>query len=83
MVQVVDKQETYRLISDGHGRYAVVEVRCGQVFSLDAHHSRKAADCDDGMLAVVGRDGWFDEAAARRCFDEAVRNGRHLSRVIW
>ncbi len=83
MLQVIDTQETYRLISDGQGRYAVVEARCGHVFSLDARHSRQAADCEDGMVAVIGEDGWFDEHAARRCFEEAVRGERRLGRVIW
>jgi hypothetical protein len=81
-IQVIDSAGTFRLISDG-SRYAVVEARAGHVYSLHGHDRREAPDGEDGMARVVGDDGWFGEAEARHCFDEAVKGGEGYSRIIW
>ncbi|MBI2236033.1 MAG: hypothetical protein HYU60_03605 [Magnetospirillum sp.] len=83
-VQVVDYQETYKLICDDcRRRWAVVEERCGKVYSLDAHHARHAPNTPEGMEEVVEPDGWCDEMAARRCFEEAVKGERYYSQILW
>jgi hypothetical protein len=82
-VKIVDAAETYRLIADDRGRYAVIEARCRNVYSLDAHHARHAPDTPEGMAQVVDEDGWCDERHARRCFDEAVNGERIYSQIIW
>lgn len=81
-IQVIDNAGTFRLISDGT-RYAVVEHRAGCVYSVHGHHRREAADDEEGMMKVVGEDGWFSESDARRCFDDAVRRGESYARIIW
>lgn len=82
-IRVLDYQESYRLITDGHGRYAVVEARNGHVYSLHGCHRREAPDGDEGMAKVVGQDGWFEECAARRCFDLAVKGEDHFRQMLW
>ena len=81
-IKVVDSAGTFRLISDG-SRYAVVEARAGQVYSVHGHDRRHAPDGEDGMMRVVGDDGWFPEDEARRCFDDAVKGGEDFARTIW
>lgn len=81
-IRIVDQAGTYRLISD-NGRFAVVEARTGHVYSLHGHNRRRAEDTEQGMAAVVGDDGWFDEQAARKCFDDAVQGGEDYARTIW
>ncbi len=82
-IEIVETADTFRLISDGGGRFAVVEARAGHVYSVHGHDRRRAEDSERGMGEVVGDDGWFDEAAARRCLDEAARGGDTYSRIIW
>lgn len=82
-IRVVDYQESYRLITDESGHWAVVEARCGHVYSLHGHHRREAPDCEEGMACVVGHDGWRDERAARCCFEQAVKGERDYRQIIW
>lgn len=82
-IQIVDYKETYRLISDGQGHYAVVEARCGHVYSLHGNHRRMALDSDAGMALVVGRDGWFHEQEARECLEAAARGEDYYRQRIW
>lgn len=82
-IRTVDYKETYRLITDEHDHYAVVEVRCGHVYSLHGHHRREAPDSEEGMAQVVGDDGWFDEEAARSCFESAAGGEDYYRQRIW
>lgn len=82
-IQVLDYKETYRLITDGQGRYAVIEARCNRVYSLHGHHRREGPDTEEGMACVVGPDGWCDERCARRCFDGAVKGELYLKQMLW
>lgn len=82
-IEIVERADSFRLISDGRGRFAVVEARAGHVYSVHGHHRREAEDCERGMIEVVGEDGWFDEAAARRCLEEASKGGDAYARMIW
>lgn len=82
-IAIVDQQETFRLISDGEGRFAVVEARAGHVYSVHGHERREAVDDPDGMARVVGDDGWFDEESARHRFDDAVEGGQRYARIVW
>lgn len=82
-IRIVDSKETYRLITDCVGHYAVVEARCGHVYSLHGHHRREAPDGEDGMARVVGCDGWFPEEEARACFDSAAGGEDYWRQKIW
>ena len=53
-IKIVTEKETYRVITDGRGRYAVIEARAGHVYSLDPRHSVHAEDTPEGMAQVVG-----------------------------
>ncbi len=82
-ISVLDYKETYRLITDNAGHFAVVEARCGHVYSLHGHRRREAVDCEDGMSCVVGGDGWRNEQAARVNFNQAVQGEKYYSQLIW
>ncbi len=82
-IRVVDEQETYRLVTDGRHRYAVVEARAGFVYSLDPHHAAEAPDGPDGMAHVIGPRGWKPRAEAKRLFDHMVRGERELAERLW
>jgi hypothetical protein len=79
---IVYKQDQYRLITDGNGRFAVVEARAGKVYSLHAQGRREAQDTEGGMELVVGND-WQARDQARRRFHEMLRSEEHYSQVIW
>lgn len=82
-IRIVDAKETYRLITDCAGHYAVVEARCGHVYSLHGNHRRGAPDGEEGMARVVGWDGWFPEDQARACFDGAAQGEDYWRQCIW
>lgn len=82
-IRIVEAKESYRLITDCVGRYAVVEARCGHVYSLHGHHRREAPDGEEGMARVVGCDGWFPEEQARACFDNAAGGEDYWRQRIW
>jgi hypothetical protein len=82
-IKILDKKESYRLLTDERGHYAVVEVRCGHVYSLHGHHRREAPDSEEGMARVIGSDGWFDEERARCCFNSAAGGETYYSQKIW
>lgn len=82
-IRVVMEEETYRLITDGEERFAVIEVRAGHVYSLDPRHTLEARDSADGMGKVVGPRGWRSHADAQRIFDHMVRGERHLAECLW
>ncbi|CAA7625528.1 hypothetical protein [Magnetospirillum sp. UT-4] len=82
-IRVLDTRETYRLITDGAGHFAVVEVRCNHVYSLCGHARAGAPDSEQGMAEVAAASGWSSEAAARRCFDAAVRGEEYFKQMLW
>lgn len=82
-INIVEVKETYRLITDEDGHYAVVEARCGHVYSLHGNHRRMALDSDAGMALVVGKDGWFQEPEARACLEAAARGEDYYRQNIW
>lgn len=81
-ITIVEEQTPYRLITDGQGRYAVIEARAGHVYSLHGRHRHGAADGPEGMAAVVG-DGWRDEEKARQRFAAMCRGEEGYSQIIW
>ncbi len=81
-IHIVEETEPYRLISDDHGRFAVIEARAGHVYSLHGHHRNAAEDTPTGMASVVG-DGWRDESAARERYATMCRREEGYSRIIW
>lgn len=81
-ISIIREYEPYRLISDGSGRFAVIEARAGRVYSLHGCDRHEADDDDSGMVRVVG-DGWRDEAAARRRFEAMCRGETNYGEVIW
>jgi hypothetical protein len=62
--------------------YAIVERRNGQVSGLAGAERRSFADSEAGIAAAVG-DGWMEEDAARRLFQEIAERGDQLARRIW
>lgn len=82
-IRIVDSKDSFRLVTDEHGNFAVVEVRAGHVYSVHGSHRREARDSEAGIAQVVGEDGWFDERRARACLDEAARRGEDYARMIW
>jgi len=82
-VKVLDEQESWRLITDGTGRFAVIEARAGFVYSLDPHHAAEAKDGPAGMAAVVGPRGWKSRDDAQRLFDHMVRGEQELAERLW
>ena len=75
---------SFRLIEDG-GRYAIVEVRDGEVYALNGNGERPGApNTHEGMRSVVDAcDGWSDEETAHQRFDELVERGDDLAAHIW
>lgn len=83
-VQVLEKAESYRLITDGEGHYAVIEARNGHVYSLESCHRHSADDTMEGMEQVVSQcDGWRDEETAWRRFLSMARSEERYSQIIW
>ena len=82
-VEVIAEKETYRLLTDGHGRFAVVEARAGHVYSLDPTHSAEAQDTPEGMLQVVSPRGWKSREDAARLFRAMARGEAHLAETLW
>ncbi|MGE5546331.1 MAG: hypothetical protein ACM33T_05510 [Solirubrobacterales bacterium] len=78
---IVDSGGSFRLVTDGR-HWAVVEARCGHVYSLHGQHRREAPDGEDGIAQVVGED-WLTETDARDCFANAVSGGNAYARIIW
>jgi hypothetical protein len=81
-IVTVHEAENYRLITDGRGHYAVVEVRDGWVYSLHSHARREAPDTPEGMAAVVG-DGWRERRRATERFLDMLRREKRYSEVLW
>jgi hypothetical protein len=72
----------YRLVEGDIGRFAVLEVRCGQVLCLECDHPRHvAADTPDGMTRVVGR-GWMTHRQATRLFWRMVDDEEHYGEML-
>ena len=82
-VEVVAEKETYRIIGDGRGKFAVVEFRAGRVYSLDPQHTFEAEDTPAGMAEVVGPRGWRSRDDAAQLFKAMVGGERHLAETLW
>jgi hypothetical protein len=82
-MQIVAEKECYRLVGDGRGRFAVLEVRADRVYSLDPRHSSEADDTPEGMAEVVGPRGWRSREDAARLFKHMVNGERHLAETLW
>ena len=82
-IQIVTEKETYRIIGDGRGRFAVVEARAERVYSLDPQHTLEAEDTPEGMAQVVGPRGWRSRDEAARLFKHMVNGERHLAETLW
>jgi hypothetical protein len=80
-IAVIDQHGSHRLISRD-GRFAVIECRNGHVYGLSGGDRPAFADTAEGITAAVG-EGWTDEAAARRLFDDIAQRGEALAQRIW
>ncbi|HZH28131.1 MAG TPA: hypothetical protein VEY95_13205 [Azospirillaceae bacterium] len=81
-ISVVHEAAQYRMITDGNGRYAVIEVRNGLVYSLHPRDRREAPDTPEGMAAVAA-DQWCDHQKAGTRFVEMLRNETRYAETIW
>ena len=80
---VIAERESYRVVGDGAGRFAVLEARAGKVYSCDPHHSAEAPDTPEGMRTVISQRGWKAREEALRLFEHMVRGERHLAETLW
>jgi len=78
-IETLREDDCWRLVRDEDGRCAVVECRAGLVLSLHAHRRREAPDTPEGIVQVVGADGWTDAAEAERCFARMCRDERRYA----
>jgi hypothetical protein len=81
-IKICHEAEPYRMITNGMGRYAVIEARNGRVYSLDGHDRHEAEDTPAGMAQVVGR-GWQDHERASRRFLHMARGEKHYGETLW
>jgi hypothetical protein len=81
-ITILHEVEPYRMITDGTGRYAVIEARNGRVYSLHGHDRREAPDTPEGIALVVG-DGWRDRERASQRFLSMIRGEKRYSEEIW
>jgi len=80
-VHVVEERAPYLLLARGD-RFAVVERRNGQLYGLPRDHRAPAPMTDEGVARLIG-DGWSDEVAARRAFDDIARRYAELAERLW
>ncbi|KAA0596536.1 hypothetical protein J2848_002205 [Azospirillum lipoferum] len=81
-LSVVEEKGSFRLVACD-GRFAVVEIRAGQVFGMpdDADGGRDgAADTPDGIASVAR---WTGEEEARALMRDLSERGDQLARRIW
>jgi len=81
-IKIVLEEEPYRLITDGAGHYAVIEVRDGCVYSLHCHERHQAPDTPEGMAAVVG-DGWCERTRAMERYEYMTRRETRYGEMLW
>ncbi|HYD32071.1 MAG TPA: hypothetical protein VEB64_14620 [Azospirillaceae bacterium] len=78
---IIEEKGSFRLVEQG-GRYAVIEMRNGQVYDVhpaDVERSGKP-DTPAGIESVAQ---WTDEREARNLFAELTVRGDDLARGIW
>lgn len=80
-IVVIEQRGSHLLVARGD-RFAVLERRRGRIYDVCGGGRREFDDTPMGMAAAVG-DGWTDEGAARRLFDEAARRGDDLAERLW
>ncbi len=81
-VRIVHEVEPYRMVTDGEGRYAVLEARNGRVYTLDCHCRREAPDTPEGMEAAA-RGCWCGHGEAARRLLFMARSERRYGETIW
>jgi len=72
-IETLRQEDCWRLVRVADGRCAVVEFRAGVVLSLHPRSRREAADTPEGVLQVVGEDGWCTLAEAEARFEQMRR----------
>jgi hypothetical protein len=83
MIETLREEDCWRLVRGEDGRCAVVERRAGLVLSLHPHGRREAPDTPEGIVQVVGEDGWCSLAEAEERFARMCRRERRLAERIW
>ena len=82
-VRVVEERAPYLLL-ERHGRFAVVERRAGHLYNLHCGRREPEPLTDLGAEhAVGGGQGWCEEGAARRVFEEITARYTALAERIW
>lgn len=78
-IETLREENGWRLIRAEDGRCAVVECRAGLVLSLHPRSRREAADTPEGLIQVVGEDGWCSLADAEGRLARMLRAEGRLS----
>lgn len=82
-VHAVAQKGEFRLVRiSGTGRFAVVRVGPGRVYST-RHSERVAEDTPAGMASVVSPDEWQSEAEARARLGALVELVEDYQRKVW
>jgi len=82
-IRIVHEAEPYRMITDGLGRFAVIEARNGRVYAINCDHGRcEAEDTPEGMREVA-RGAWCDHERAGRQFLHMARGEKHYAETLW
>lgn len=78
-MKVIDENGSFRLV-ERDGRFAVVEVRGGQVYDVQGDDRHGRPDTPAGVDAVAR---WSDEQTARGLLADLAADGDRLARRIW
>ncbi len=79
-MKVVEELGSFRLV-ERDGRYAVIEVRNGQVYGVQGDSERAGQSDTPAGIDAVAR--WTDEGQARSLFKELAARGNDLAKTIW
>ena len=80
-IRVVEERAPYLLLARDD-RFAVVERRAGKLYNLHCGKREPEPLTDEGAEHAVG-NGWCDESAARRVFEEITARYQELAEHLW
>lgn len=82
-VKILKEDEPFRLVTDGHGQFAVLEARWGHVYPVHRHDCRCGCDdTPDGMEQAACQE-WARSAQALAEFDLARQTEQRYAEILW